>query len=119
MEAEALVMGGGDAGRAGQLLNAVRARVGLPSVAVSMDAIKNERHLELATEGHRFFDLVRWGDADKVLNNMIAVNNLGGNSSNSVSFSGSKHFVAGKNEILPIPLPELTNTKMVQNPNYN
>jgi len=104
MEAEALVMGGGDQARAAALLNAVRARVGLPAVAVSMDAIKKERRLELATEGVRFFDLVRWGDADKVLNHM--------------ENGFSKNFVVGVNEILPIPLAELTNTQMVQNPGY-
>jgi len=104
MEAEALVMGGGDQTRAAFLLNAVRERVGLPDIAVSMDAIKNERRLELATEGHRFFDLVRWGDADKVLNHMAN--------------GFTKHFTVGKNEILPIPLEELTNTQMNQNPGY-
>ncbi|MEO5892051.1 MAG: RagB/SusD family nutrient uptake outer membrane protein [Ferruginibacter sp.] len=30
-------------------------------------AIKNERHVELAMEGKRFYDLVRWGDAVTVL----------------------------------------------------
>ncbi len=30
-------------------------------------AIKNERHWELAMEGKRFYDLVRWGDAVSVL----------------------------------------------------
>ena len=30
-------------------------------------AIKNERHFELAMEGKRFYDLVRWGDAVSVL----------------------------------------------------
>ncbi len=30
-------------------------------------AIKNERHYELAMEGKRFYDLVRWGDAVSVL----------------------------------------------------
>ena len=114
MEAEALVQGGGDQARAAALLNAVRARVGLPAVAVTMDAIKYERRIELATEGHRFFDLVRWGDADKVLNHMQTASNLGGNA----SFPGTKHFTVGKNEILPIPLPELTNTAMKQNPGY-
>jgi len=33
----------------------------------AMEKIKTERRLELALEGHRFFDLVRWGDAKAVL----------------------------------------------------
>jgi len=98
MEAEALLQGGGDATRAAALLNAVRARVGLAPVAATMANIKAERRLELATEGHRWFDLVRWGDAPSAL-----------------AFKG---FSAGKNEILPIPLVELANTKLVQNPGY-
>ena len=96
LEAEAL---GGTGSRAQALLDAVRARVGLPSVPVSMDAIKTERRLELAGEGHRFFDLVRWGDAPAKL--------------------GSRGFVTGKNEVFPIPQRELQGTKLVQNPNYN
>lgn len=95
LEAEAL---GGTGARAQALLDAVRARVSLPSVPVSMNAIKTERRLELAGEGHRFFDLVRWGDAATVL--------------------ASRGFKAGKNEIFPIPAQELQGTKLVQNPGY-
>lgn len=95
MEAEAL---GGTGARAQALLDAVRARVGLPSVPVSMNAIKIERRMELAGEGHRFFDLVRWGDAAEKL--------------------GDRGFQAGKNEIFPIPSRELQGTQLVQNPNY-
>lgn len=98
MEAEALFQSGANLARAQALLTAVRARVGLPAVAVSMATIKAERRLELATEGHRWFDLVRWGDAPTAL-----------------AFKG---FKAGTNEILPIPLTDLSNTKLVQNPGY-
>lgn len=95
MEAEAL---GGTGARAQALLDAVRSRVGLPSVPVSLNAIANERRLELACEGHRWFDLVRTGKAATTLAN--------------------KGFKAGKNEVLPIPYKELENTKIKQNPNY-
>ena len=98
MEAEALIQGGGDASRAAALINAVRARVGLAPVAATLANIKAERRLELATEGHRWSDLVRWGDAASVL-----------------AFKG---FKAGTNELLPIPLTDLAATKLVQNPGY-
>lgn len=98
MEAEALIQGGGDAARAASLLNAVRARVGLTPVVATLDEVYKERRLELATEGHRWYDLVRTGRAATVL--------------------APKGFVAGKHEVLPIPFSELSNTKLVQNPGY-
>ena len=95
MEAEAL---GGTGARAQALLDAVRSRVGLPSVPVSLSAIAEERRRELAGEGHRFFDLVRTGRAADEL--------------------ASRGFTAGKNEILPIPYRETQNTMITQNPGY-
>jgi hypothetical protein len=95
MEAEAL---GGTGARAQALLDAVRTRAGLLSVPVTMDAIKSERRAELAGEGHRWFDLVRWGDAPVVL--------------------AGRGFVKGKHEIFPIPFRETQGTKIQQNPNY-
>jgi hypothetical protein len=67
-------------------------------VPATLENILLERRLELATEGHRWFDLVRTDQAASAL--------------------ASKGFTPGKNEILPIPLEELSNTKLVQNPNY-
>lgn len=101
MEAEALLKSGqaGGAGtRAYQLLNAVRARVGLNAVEATDDNIFRERRLELAGEGHRWFDLVRTGRAAAAL--------------------GDRGFRVGKHEVLPIPLLELENTKLQQNPEW-
>lgn len=98
MAAESLVRAG-STGNAQTYLNKVRARVGLTTVPATLDNIYNERKLELATEGHRWYDLVRTGKAATVL-----------------SFKG---FKSGKHELLPIPLSELYNTKLVQNSGYN
>lgn len=55
-------------------------RVGLyPTFAnqtVAREAVRNERRLELAMEGQRFWDLRRWGTAEAVLN--AYVNGVGG-----------------------------------------
>ncbi len=48
-------------------LNRVRARVGLPAVAYSEEALRNERRWELAFEGSRWDDLRRWGIAADAL----------------------------------------------------
>lgn len=95
MEAEAL---GGTGERAQKLFNAVRDRVGLPRVTVSLSAIAAERRLELAGEGHRFFDLVRTNKA-----------------ADALSDEGYK---PGVNDILPIPYKETQNTIIEQNPGY-
>lgn len=96
MEAEAL---NGTGPRAQALLDAVRARVGLPSITVSMDAVMKERRLELAGEGHRWHDLIRTGQATAKLS--------------------SRGFVAGKHEHWPVPIKETENTQVTQNPAYN
>lgn len=70
----------------------------------ALRAIRFERKLELALEGHRFFDLVRWGTADSVLNAYFAYEatrlptNLG---------SPVAQFTSGQDEYLPIPQSQI------------
>ena len=63
----------------------------------AMKILKMERRLELAMESERFFDLVRWGDAETVLNKFYSTE------SNIMSFLNGSHFTANKNEYLPVP----------------
>lgn len=100
MAAEAIVRGGGSEATAAGYLNQVRARVGLQPYSGTdlLDAIYRERRLELATEGHRYWDLLRTGGASEVL----------------------PGFTPGKHEHLPIPQQEieLSQGALVQNPGY-
>jgi hypothetical protein len=71
MAAEAAFQTGNTA-LATQYLNQVRARARdgadvLSDVTATLEAIKHERRIELAMEGERFYDLVRWGDAPDML----------------------------------------------------
>lgn len=85
----------------------------------ALKAIYFERKIELAMEGHRFFDLVRWGIADTELNAYIAYQ---GTLTNDVK--GGK-FVKGKSEYYPIPLAEIDLSAkggtpvLKQNPGYH
>lgn len=82
------------------MLNQIRTRAGLPaSIATGtglLDAIAQERRVELALEGHRWFDLIRTGKAQQLLN-----------------ITDAYHL------LLPIPLREIQNNPNIkQNPGY-
>ena len=58
----------GDAATAINYINEIRTRAKAPQlVAIDMETIKTESRLELYGEGQRYENLVRWGDAVKVL----------------------------------------------------
>jgi starch-binding outer membrane protein, SusD/RagB family len=82
------------------------------------EAVRTETRLELAMEGHRFFDLVRWKVADKVINDYITFEQKG-----RTYLRGAK-FTAGKHEYFPIPNAEIINSSLdgkatlKQNPGY-
>ncbi|MCW3094277.1 MAG: RagB/SusD family nutrient uptake outer membrane protein [Ferruginibacter sp.] len=82
--------------------------------AYARKALQWERRLEFATEGARFFDLVRWGIAEQTLNDYITVEKT------RRSFLATAKFTAGRDEYLPIPQSEITFTNGLykQNPGY-
>lgn len=89
------------------LLDQVRARAGLgPTTASSQSdlqtAIWNERRVELAMEHDRFWDIVRQGRAAQIMQ------------------ANGKNFVAGVNELLPIPSVEIaiSGGRLKQNNGY-
>jgi hypothetical protein len=90
-------------------LNTVRQRAGLPDVTgLSQDDMRekiiHERRIELAFEGHRWFDLIRLGNGDYAVNFLKSI--------------GKKN--VNKNRLIfPIPQTEMdANSLMTQNPGY-
>jgi hypothetical protein len=85
----------------------------------ALSAIYYERKIELAMEGHRFFDLVRWGIADKELNAYFSYQ---GKLTSDVRRG---KFLPGKNDYYPIPQRQIDlsvsdGAKVLkQNPGYN
>jgi hypothetical protein len=89
----------GNAGTAQQFVNQIRSRAGIPGITVNeLQDIYNERRFELSGEGHRFFDLVRTGQAAQFITG----------------------FQTGKHELFPIPQVEidLAGGKWSQNIGY-
>lgn len=87
------------------------------SAATARDAVRFERKLELSGEGHRFFDLVRWGIAPEAVNAYLQYE---GNIL-TVQLGGAT-FTAGKSEHYPIPQTQIDRQGadvLKQNPGYN
>jgi len=77
-------------------------------------ALRFERRLELGLEGHRFFDLVRWGIAKQWLDGYLSVERT------RRPYLNDANFQAGKNEYMPIPQTQINLSAGLyqQNPGY-
>ena len=108
MKAEALNEQGQTA-QAMETLNIVRRRAGLANVAnLSQAALRekiiHERRIELAFEGHRWFDLIRLQNGDYAINFLHSI---------------GKTRVTKERLLFPIPQTEMdANSLMTQNPGY-
>ncbi len=92
--------------------------VSFPDQATARKAVQFEERLEFGMEGHRRFDLVRWGIAGPTLNAYYAVEG------SKRSYLNGVTFVPGKHEYFPIPIQEILNSQvngeftLTQNPGY-
>ncbi|PWM80224.1 MAG: hypothetical protein DBY31_08450 [Succinivibrio sp.] len=74
-------------------------------------AIRHERRVELAMEGHRWFDITRWGIAKETMDTYMA-----GETKEAKELYGT--FQKGKHELFPIPSKEIDLSGIEQNPNW-
>lgn len=117
LKAEALAHKGDLAGAA-DLVNEIRARVNLPALDIAktgsedamLNSILNERRLELALEGQRLFDLIRFGKLLEIMNTI--------DSRDEGRIRQARPFVP-EHRLMPIPQTALDkNANLVQNPGY-
>ncbi len=118
LAAEAAIMAGNNE-KARTYINMVRTRARMCGAVgntcpadytgtITMEMLQHERRLELAMEGHRFFDLVRWNIAEEKLNGSYLDNQ-------EVTVS----FISPKNDFFPIPQEELNiNPDLLQYPGW-
>jgi starch-binding outer membrane protein, SusD/RagB family len=84
--------------------------------ALARDAVRFERKLELALEGHRFYDLVRWGIADETIDTYLQFE-----AARIPSHFAGATFTGGTDEVLPIPQRQIDlqgSDVLSQNPNF-
>lgn len=89
-------------------INQVRERAGLEPIAGYTDeALRNERRWELAFEGVRYYDLLRWGIAGEALErqNGVTVNNAGTEA--VMDYGNISQRIAETGGFMPIPQTQI------------
>lgn len=99
-------------------LDAVRNRVGMPLVEPTLENIYNERRIELALEGQRYWDLLRRGQD-------VAAQNISVSAETKANYVGDAQdfevqFKLDNRGFFPIPQSEIdiSNGKLIQNDGY-
>jgi hypothetical protein len=118
----------GEENEAIKYLNAIRQRAGMPNIPAGetgdalKDRYRNERRIELAYEGHRFFDIRRWMIAPDVLKNAQGVDIRYSSGSEKPIYTiieVQERAWNNKVYLLPILLDEMNkNELLIQNPGY-
>ena len=76
------------------------------------EALRWERRVEMGMEGGRFFDLVRWGVADKVMNAYYSKEKA------RHTYYNNAAFTKNKNEYSPIPVQQINFSKGIYKQNH-
>jgi hypothetical protein len=112
-----------------------RAAVNMPPVTTTVAAdlrkiVRRERRVEFAFEGIRYYDILRWGIAATELNHQFTGQKLTNNPASYTAYpvdadgyyimtQQKRAFIAGKNELWPIPQSEIDiNKNLTQNTGY-
>jgi hypothetical protein len=118
-----------------QTINKVRGRasVNMPQVTTTdptelRKIVRRERRVELAFEGLRYYDILRWDIAAEELDRQFTGMKLTNDPANYTAYpvdadgyyiTRPRHFIKGINELWPIPQAERDiNKNLTQNPGY-
>ena len=98
-----------------------RQRAGMPPFEEGMDAttfwtrLCNERFVELAFEGHRFWDVRRWKEADKYFKNIVEMK-LTKEADGSITYARKNVSRQWDDKMYLFPIPQ---TERIKNPNLS
>lgn len=110
-------------------INVVRKRAGLANIAKDLSAadfkakLENERFVELAFEGHRFFDVRRWKEGEKYFKTIYGVQitkNADGTFTETKTVVQNRQWDESKMNLFPIPQSEIMKSGniLTQNPGW-
>ena len=112
---------------ADEAVNKVRARVGMPAFPTNLSVEEwwqkytNERRVELAFEGHRFWDVRRWKEADKYFKSITEMKITKDDATGNLTYTRKKvnRIWDDKMYLFPIPNKDrMKNPNLTQNPGW-